>query len=362
MKKTPLYDWHIRHGAKMVDFAGWQMPLSYAGVLAEHQAVREACGLFDISHMGEIYFEGPDAKKTVRALTTNDVARLRDHQAQYSLLLDEQGRALDDILVYRLGPERFMLCVNAANLEKDFRWIQSHTQGQVRVEDRSDATAMIALQGPRSFEVLKKLDFDLHQIQRFETRELRLANIPVLLSRTGYTGEEGCEIFAPAASATRLWEALMEAGKEQGLQAVGLGARDTLRLEMGYVLYGHELNSEISPLEAGLSWVVDFTGAAFIGREALIGEKERGLSRQVVGVLLMEAGIPREGMEIFSQDKKIGRVLSGTMSPSLKRGIGTALLDLASLPQSGEIFIDIRGKMKKAKIQKPPFLKRKNSA
>jgi aminomethyltransferase len=357
MKKTSLYDWHVSHGAKMVEFGGYLMPVFYEGILAEHQAVRERCGLFDISHMGEFFIEGEAAGAWVQFLTSNDVGLLGDHQAQYSLLLNERGYALDDVIVYRLTPKKYMLCVNAANIEKDLRWIQSKSIPGASLEDRSDAMGMLALQGPRSPQVLKKLGVDLEKMKRFETAECVLQDVPVLLSRTGYTGEAGCEMFVANAHLIKLWEALLKAGEGEGIMPVGLGARDTLRLEMGYVLYGHELSEEIHPLEAGLSWVIKLDQGDFVGRDALIRVKEAGVKRKVVGLVMEEPGIPRDGMPVLSQDRVIGGVLSGTQSPTLKQGIATALLDKDRIPSDGAIFIDIRGKMKKAKIRRFPLVK-----
>jgi aminomethyltransferase len=357
-KITPLYDWHIAHGAKTGEFAGYSMPLFYDGVLSEHQAVRERCGLFDISHMGEVYLEGPQALAFVQRLTSNDVRRLKDHEAQYSLLMNPKGFALDDILVYRLNPEKFLLCINASNIEKDVAWIRSQEIPGVEIKDASDETGMIALQGPLASQVLEKLKVDIKGVERFATREIQLGEISFLLSRTGYTGEEGYEFFVPWGQTLALWEKLFSAGEEYGTQPVGLGARDTLRLEMGYVLYGHELNETISPLEAGLNWVIDWEGEDFIGKAALLQQRDQGISRKLIGLVMEESGIPREGMALHAGDQVLGRVVSGTMSPNLKQGIATALVEKKLIPASGEIFVDIRGKMKKAKIAKPPFIQR----
>lgn len=359
-KKTPLFDWHVGHGAKMLEFGDYLMPLSYEGVLAEHRAVRERCGLFDISHMGEFFFEGEGAQGLVQGLTSNDVGRLRDQQVQYSLLLNEKGYALDDIFVYRLNPQRYMFCVNADNIGKDYAWIQSQPHPSVQMEDRSEKLGMLALQGPTSAKVLQKLGFDLNGVERFGTMETKLADVPVLLSRTGYTGEDGCELFVESTQLVELWEALMAAGQGEGLIPIGLGARDTLRLEMGYILYGHELNEEINPLEAGLSWVIKLEGGDFIGKEALIQFKKEGLRRKLIGLVMEDPGVPREGMDLcLANGEGVGKVLSGSSSPTLKKGIATALIETQALPPNGEIFVDIRGKMKKAKIQRPPFIEKK---
>lgn len=358
MKKTPLYDWHLAHGAKMVEFGGYLMPVSYQGVLAEHQAVRERCGLFDISHMGEFYFEGPRAHPFLQAVASNDVGVLKDGDAQYSLLLNEAGGVVDDIIVYRLQADRFMLCVNAANIQKDFQWLSSRLPSGVKAEDRSAAMGMIALQGPLSPQVLAALGFDLNSLKRFQFVMTRLAEQEVMLSRTGYTGEEGCEIFLSNAALPKVWEALMQAGQTHGIAPIGLGARDTLRLEMAYPLYGHEITDEIQPFEAGLGWVVKLEKGDFVGRAALLKLKALGFARRRVGLQMLDPGIPREALAVWVQNKTVGKVCSGTFSPTLKVGIATALIESAALRDTGEIFIDIRGKLKKAKIVQLPFLKR----
>ncbi|MFO1464597.1 MAG: glycine cleavage system aminomethyltransferase GcvT [bacterium] len=358
-KKTPLYDWHLQHGAKMVEFGGWLMPVSYEGVLAEHLAVRERCGLFDISHMGELFLEGEGAEAFLQWATTNDVSRLREGEAQYSLLLNERGTVIDDIIVYRLGARRFMLCVNAANTDKDRDWLQARLRPGVRLQDRSPELEMIALQGPQSAAVLRKLGFELDSLQRFQCREVEISGAKVLLARTGYTGEAGCELFLENRDILSLWEALLAAGAEFGIRPIGLGARDTLRLEVGYPLYGHELSDAISPLEAGLAWVIKMGKGDFIGREALLEVQESGPTRELRGLIMAEPGIPRDGYEVLSGGEVLGRVCSGTFSPSLQVGIATALLRRGSGAPGGEIFIDIRGKMKKAKITKLPFFSKK---
>lgn len=361
-RKTPLYDWHVSHGAKMVPFAGFAMPVAYAGTLAEHQAVREKCGLFDISHMGEIYVEGPQALDFVQWVTSNDANRLQDHQAQYSLLMHSEGYAIDDLLVYRLATECFLLCVNAANIENDWQWLQKQSEraefSQVKLNNASEQTAMYALQGPSSFQVMKALDFDLETLPRFSTMETKIAGVSVLLSRTGYTGEEGCEFFCDSQNALALWEALFEAAEPYGGVPVGLGARDTLRLEMGYVLYGHELSPTISPWEANLAWVIRMDKGEFLGKATLEQQKSDGLARKLVALQMGEAGIPREGMEVFLGEESVGQVVSGTMSPTLKKGIATALIQREAAARD-EFFIDIRGKMKKSKRVKLPFIKKK---
>lgn len=360
-QKTPLYDWHVEQGAKVVPFAGFMMPVAYAGTLAEHQAVREQCGLFDISHMGEVYVEGPQALAFVQWITSNDAARLQDHQAQYSLLMHEEGYAIDDLLVYRLSETRFLLCINAANIAPDWDWIATQAKrpefAQVKIENASEQTTMFALQGPNSFAVMGDLGFDLKSMERFSTVETKIAGIDVLLSRTGYTGEDGCEFFLSAGDALAFWEALFAAAKPHGGVPVGLGARDTLRLEMGYVLYGHELSPSISPWEAKLGWVIKLAKGDFLGKAALEKQKAEGLPRTLVALQMEEAGIPREGMAVILGEEKIGEVVSGTMSPTLRQGIATALVKREHASQT-EFLVDIRGKMKKSKQVKLPFIKK----
>ncbi len=358
MKQTPLYDWHVAHGGKMVEFAGYQMPVRYQGIPAEHQAVRRDCGLFDISHMGEIFFRGPHALEAVQNLTSNDASRLQEGGAQYSLLMNEHGFAIDDILVYRLSSDHFFFCVNAANRHRDYAWITAHTPDDVVAIDRSDEFAMLALQGPRAPRVLAKMGWDLLEIPRFTLRETSWKGHPLWISRTGYTGEEGCEFFLPAGAAVEFWEYILAVGKNESCIPVGLGARDTLRLEMGYVLYGHELSATISPWEAGLGWVISLGKGNFLGREGLEHQKKLGIGRRVLGFVLEEAGIPREGMEVWCGAEKVGHVLSGTLSPSLGQGLGTALVDAQRVSLETNISIDIRGKMKKAKIASLPFFKK----
>ncbi len=358
MNKTPLNHWHREHGAKMIDFGGWEMPVSYEGILAEHHGVRQACGLFDICHMGEIEIKGAGAWEMIQSLTSNDVRRLADGQAQYSLLMNSDGYAIDDILVYRRSADHVLLCVNAANTEKDLAHLLAHARPDAQIIDLSADTALLALQGPASVDVLRRLGVELNSVPRFHTLDIAVAGVPVLFSRTGYTGEAGCELFFPAAHAVKVWELLLAAGADAHCRPIGLAARDTLRLEMGYVLYGHELSESITPLEAGLEWVIRWDAGDFLGKSHLQAQKQAGLGRQVVGLKLLEKGIPREGMNVVAADQPVGRVLSGTLSPMLQQGIATALIDRAVLSGASEFFVDIRGKMKKAQIIKPPFIQR----
>ncbi len=356
-KKTPLNEWHKSHGAKMLEFAGYEMPISYQGVVAEHLAVRNHCGLFDVSHMGEIFLSGKHAEENLQVLTCNDVSKLENGQCQYSILLNERGYPVDDIIVYKIDKENFFLCVNAANVKKDFDWISKHLQKKVQLENQSDAMGMIALQGPKSLELLKSTGEPFPNLKRFHWAECTLNSIPVKLSKTGYTGELGFEFYVPSSQTLALWEWLMQTGKNFGLVPVGLGARDTLRLEMGYALYGHELSSTIDPIAAGLEWVIAWNKKYFIGKEALLEHKAATYLRGVTGMIMEEPGIPREAMELYIDHKVIGKVLSGTQSPVLKKGIASVIVEKEFIKNlTVDVFVDIRGKMKKASLHNFPLI------
>ncbi len=359
-KRTPLYDEHVKLGAKMVDFAGWQLPVLYTGVIEEHRAVRNAAGLFDVSHMGEIEIAGAGATECVQHLTTNDVRKLVDGQAQYSLLCREDGGVIDDVIVYRFGPERYIIVVNAANSEKDFAWIESHPTGDVSIRDASADWAMVAFQGPAAADVLAKLtEADLASIGHYHFRESKVAGRPAIIARTGYTGEDGFEIFTAPAGAPRLWQAIIERGRPRGVLPAGLGARDTLRLEMRYSLYGHEITEETNPLEAGLGWVVKLKNDEdFIGKDAIRRIKEQGLARSLVGFQMAEPGIPRQGYPIVIDGTVVGQVTSGTMSPSLERAIGIGYVPAKYREIGQEICIDIRGRSRKAVVVETPFYRK----
>ena len=361
MKRTPLYEFHKKAHAKMVEFSGWEMPLSYVGVLEEHRAVRNAVGLFDISHMGRVWVEGEDSLPFLQRVATNDVGRLTAGRAHYSLLLKEDGGILDDIFVYCMEGTRYLLCVNASNTEKNVAWLKRQTEGfQVSVSDRTAETGLIALQGPRAEAVLKRVaPVDLSSMKLHSFVEGEVAGTTVLLARTGYTGEPGYELFLEAPDVAGLWEALFEAGRPEGIQPVGLGARDTLRLEMGYCLYGHEIDEGTTPLEAGLQWVTPLEKGDFIGREALVEKQSNGIQRKLVGFELIQRGIPRQGYLLFSEGREVGVVTSGNHSPSLGKGIGMGYVSSSFAEVGGEILVDIRGKAIPAEIVKRPFYRRK---
>lgn len=360
-KQTPLYEEHLRLNGRMVEFGGWDMPVMYTGIIEEHLAVRTNAGIFDVSHMGEIEFTGPDALECADYLTVNNVSSLVDGQAQYSILLNERGTVVDDIIVYRFNANRFIFVVNASNIEKDFDWIVSHKKGNVKIENRSDDFALIAFQGPKAVSILKGLtDINIADIQAFHFQQGSFnKHDTCIFARTGYTGEDGLEVFCSPKAAPAIWQALLEKGKPQGVMPAGLGARDTLRMEMKYSLYGHEITDETNPLEAGLSWVVKLDKPNdFIGKAALLKIKQEGLKRKLVGFKLIDKGIPRSGCDIVADNQKVGFVTSGTMSPSLKEPIGIGYVPVSLAQEGTKFFIDIRGGQRQAIVVKTPFYKR----
>ena len=361
MKKTPLNQLHKDLGARMVEFGGWEMPVQYSGVIEEHLAVREAAGLFDVSHMGEIEVTGADALPFLQYLTTNNAARLVDGQVQYTALCYPDGGVVDDMTLYRRSADHFMFCVNAANTDKDFAWMEKVLAESgltdVNLTNASDDYAQIALQGPKADQILAPLtDTDLAAISYYHFAMGEVAGVPMLISRTGYTGSGGFELYLPPASAENIWQRLTEVGKPHGLMPVGLGARDTLRLEKGLALYGHELSPEISPLEAGLGWIVKLDKGDFVGRDALLAQKENGVPRRWVGLRMIDRGIPREHYPVYAGERQVGVVTSGTMSPSLKVGIGLALVETPYAKLDGEVEVGVRGRRLKAKLVRTPFI------
>ncbi len=359
LKRTPLYAAHRRAGAKMVAFAGWEMPVQYRGVIEEHLAVRSRAGLFDVSHMGEIEITGADALEFCQRISANDVARMKVSQAQYNLLLNDRGGVVDDVIFYRLEPSRFLVCVNAANSDKDFRWVREHAQGKIEVADVSARYAQLALQGPAAERILRPLTaLQLGEIKSFHFAFGDVGSIRCLVARTGYTGEDGFELYCQSGDAERLWNALMECGAAEGLVPAGLGARDTLRLEKAYPLYGHELDDTTTPLEAGLDWVTKFSKPAFIGREVLVKQKEEGINRRLVGLELREPGIARGDYPLFKNAEPVGRVTSGTKSPSLGKSIALGYVAAAAAGIGSEIDVEIRGRKVRAEVVPLPFYRR----
>lgn len=357
-KETPLVGRHRELGARLVEFAGWLMPIQYTGIVDEHTAVREAVGLFDVSHMGEIWFRGPGAVETADKLVTNDLESLKPGACVYSPMCSEKSGIVDDVIVYRVGDE-ILFVVNAANTAKDLEWITSRCResgARVQIEDRSMKTVQIALQGPKAEEVLKRAGLaELIPLGRNRHVEVRVKGTPVLASRTGYTGEDGFEFYHEWEAGDFLWSALFEAGRGLGLKPIGLGARDTLRFEMGYCLYGNDIDDTTSPLEAGLGWTVKLDKPDFIGKQALVAEKAAGVKRKLVGLELLESGIPRKGYPITIDGKEIGRVTSGTFAPSLSKGLALGYVATGSSQPGTEVCVMVRGKELKARITKLPF-------
>ena len=360
MTYTPLYETHKSFGAKMIDFAGWKLPLQFEGIRREHMAVRTACGLFDVSHMGEIEITGTQAEALCQKLNTNDMAGLRDGRARYGLFCYPDGGAIDDLITYRFSAEHFLVCVNASNTEKVYRWIGDNCEGfDVEITDASSAYAQIAVQGPRSVSVMEKAlgEESVQDFPRFSFRILEGDAAGVIAARTGYTGEDGFELFVPAGDAVGIWEKLFESGSEFGIALCGLGARDTLRMEAGYPLYGNELDEKTTPVEAGLNRYVKMDKGDFIGRDVLLEQVESGAARESIGFKMLDRGVPRHGYGVVKNGKKIGEVTSGTMSPVLGIGVGIASVASGEVKCGDEIGIEIRGDVRKAVSSEFPLHK-----
>jgi aminomethyltransferase len=367
LKRTPLYDTHVRLGARMVPFGGWEMPVQYpSGVMAEHLAVRERAGLFDIGHMGQVLIEGPDALEFLQWVTTNDVGRLEVGAAQYSLLCNHEGGVLDDVIVYRLAQTRFLVIVNAANTESDYAWIEGQLARPgrgVRPERvllrRQAQQTLLALQGPRATQVLRKLvPVDPGQLGNYRAMESTVDGVPAMVARTGYTGERGYEIAFDGTHARHLWDALLDAGREADVIPCGLGARDTLRLEAGMALYSHELTADVNPLEAGLERVVRFDKGDFVGAAALRDAQAAGPARRLVGVELVDRGVLRSGYPIVAAGRQVGVLTSGGPSPTLKKSIGMGYVPAALAADGTQVAVEIRGRPYAAKIVPLPFYRR----
>jgi aminomethyltransferase len=358
-RRTPLYEAHRGLGARIVEFGGWDMPLSYAGILEEHRAVRAHAGLFDVSHMGEIEVRGPGAAEVCQRLTVNDVRRLAIGDGQYTVFCADDGGVLDDLIVYRLGPERFLLVVNAANTDADFAWVVERAAGGAEVVDRSAEFALLALQGPEAAIVLRTLTpLDLSTLRPFTAVEGLVAGERTLVSRTGYTGEDGFELFVEPGVVRGVWDALVETVGRRGGMPAGLGARDTLRLEAGLPLCGSDMDATTTPLEAGLAWVVKLKKGDFIGREALAAQAERGVPRRLVGFQLEEPGIPRHGYPLSRDGTPIGTVTSGVKSPTLGTFIGLGYVATEAAVAGTAIAVEIRGRRLPAHVVDRPFYRR----
>lgn len=361
LKRTPLFDEYAKYGGKTIDFGGWELPVQFSTIKEEHDAVRNRAGLFDVSHMGEIIVTGPDALDFLQNLLTNDISKIAVGQAQYNAMCYENGGVVDDLLTYKLADNHYLLCVNAANIEKDYEWmLENQNQYDVTIDNQSDAYGQIAFQGPLAEEVLQTMTAaDLSVIKYFRFQEgVDVAGHKVLVSRSGYTGENGFELYGSPEDIKALWGKILEAGKEKGVVPTGLGCRDTLRFEAGLPLYGQELSSTISPLEAGIGFAVKLNKEDFIGHDALVAQQESGLPRKIVGIEMIDKGIPRHGYKVFNDGKEIGEVTTGTQLPSSKRNVGHALIDSQFTTIGTELEIEIRGKHLKVEIVETPFYKR----
>jgi aminomethyltransferase len=359
MKNLELNDEHVALGGKMIPFAGFSMPVQYEGINAEHNTVRNAVGMFDVSHMGEFLISGPNALNLIQYVCSNDASSLIDGQIQYACFPNETGGIVDDLLVYRFTDEKYMLVVNASNIEKDWSWIQKHNEKfGAELRNLSDNYCLFAVQGPKAIDALQSLTkVDLSSVKYYTYKVGDFAGVEnLLISGTGYTGAGGFELYVPKKDAKKVWASVMKSGEKFGIKAIGLAARDTLRLEMGYCLYGNDINDTTSPIEAGLSWITKFN-KDFINKEALLKQKENGVTRKLIAFELVDRGIPRHDyMVVDSEDREIGIVTSGTMSPTLKKAIGMAYVNRDSAKQGSEIYIQVRNKCLKAVVVKLPFI------
>ena len=361
LRKTPLHARHCASNARMVPFGGWEMPVEYSGITAEHMAVRTRAGLFDVSHMGEIEIAGKDALAAVQRISSNDASRLQAGQAHYAALTTFEGTFVDDMLVYRMAPNHFMLVVNASNIGKDYAWISAQIKeaGEAAAVDSSSRYALIAIQGPAALGVLQPLcTTELGDIKYYWFTHGEVASARALISRTGYTGEDGFEIFVPPNMADRVWQAILESGRSADVLPCGLGARDTLRLEAAMRLYGNDIDETTTPLEADLAWIVGWKKESFIGHERLRAQKDEGITRKLVGFEMIDRGIARHGYQVVRGEKPIGVVTSGTQTPFLKKAIGMAYVPMELTAPGSDITIDVRGRVSRATVVPLPFYKR----
>jgi aminomethyltransferase len=365
-KKTALFEMHKSLNAKIVPFGGWAMPVSYTSVLQEHKAVREQCGIFDVSHMGEIFVSGKNASYFLQKITINDINRLKVGGGQYSAILNESGGMIDDLIIYKLAEDNYLICVNASNKDKDYNWIKSQSLKEpgVLVEDKSDEYSQIAVQGPTSPKVMEAIlpaadAQSLMTMDYMQIKKIRAFNHDMYFARTGYTGEWGYEIYLPNKAAASVWEALLSTHGKTGVCPIGLGARDTLRLEACYLLYGNDMNDTVSPLEAGIDWATRLEASDFIGKEALLKQKSEGITRKNFAFKMEGDGIPRHDMEVFVGNERVGLVTSGSVLPTVGGAGGMALLDPRKVKIDDQIEIDVRGKRKLARVTKKPLYKAK---
>ncbi|MBI2026226.1 MAG: glycine cleavage system aminomethyltransferase GcvT [Deltaproteobacteria bacterium] len=361
LKKTPLYDEHLKLHARMVPFAGWLMPVQYSGILKEHEAVRTQCGLFDVSHMGEFFVRGAQAQDFLQKMITNDLSAIQPGQALYTFMCKEDGGCIDDLIVYKISQDYYLMCVNASNIQKDFDWLMIHKPQDIDLINESDSYCLLALQGPSSTKVLQAL-FEKHRQKLADIKSFHFIEgkkvFKGFIARTGYTGEMGYELFVKNESAVSLWQELLELGKPFGIIPVGLGARDTLRLEMGYPLYGHDLDENTTPIEARLKFFVKLNKSSFLGQEKLLEQDVNKCSRYLIALVLKDKGVLRDGFDIYDvQKQKVGLVTSGTFSPSLKKAIALGYVD-SKFFNNSEFYVDIRGKFVLAEKTKLPFYRR----
>ncbi|WP_041090252.1 glycine cleavage system aminomethyltransferase GcvT [Jeotgalibacillus soli] len=362
LKRTPLFDLYKHSGGKTIDFGGWDLPVQFSSIKEEHEAVRTKAGLFDVSHMGEVDVKGPDSLSYLQKMLTNDLSKLHNNQVLYTAMCYEDGGTVDDLLVYRYKKDHYLLVINASNIDKDVEWLEQHAEGDVEISNISSEIAQLAIQGPKAESILQCLtETNLTDITSFTFKnEVEINGISTLVSRTGYTGEDGFELYCAADKAPALWIALLKAGKEGGLVPCGLGSRDTLRFEAKLPLYGQELSSTITPIEAGIGFAVrPQKEQAFLGQEILKQQKENGAPRKLVGIEMVDRGIPRFGYLVFAGEKEVGFVTTGTQSPTLKKNVGHVLIKKEWSEIGQEVFVEIRGKRVKAQVVKTPFYKRK---
>lgn len=360
MKRTNFYNIHKKLGAKLVEFAGFEMPIQYSSIIAEHKAVRNSVGVFDVSHMGEVFVKGEKALDFVQHIAVNDASKLQTGRVQYTAMCYEDGGIVDDLLVYKIADGEFLLVINASNIEKDFEWMQKHNQFGVELKNESDDYSLLAVQGPNSLKTLQKLTDTQIDMEYYHFTKLNMAGVDMILSRTGYTGEVGYELYFKGDEkvAENLWNKIFEAGKEFDIQPVGLAARDTLRLEMGFCLYGNDIDQTTNPLEAGLGWITKLSKQNFIGKDALVKIKESGLKRKLVAIMSDEKTFPRHGYDISVNNNKIGTVTSGTVSPMLDKPIALSYVETKFSEIGTDVNFLIRGKEIPAKVVKLPFVKR----
>lgn len=363
--KTSLFEEHVKLGAKIIPFGGWMMPVSYEGVLAEHRTVREACGIFDVSHMGEIRVKGPDAFKYVQWMTINDVNRLGDGNGQYTATLNEQGGFVDDLIAYRLAADEYFLVVNASNTDKDYAWFAKNAaRFNVKVTNESEQWSQVAVQGPNAPAAVATMLSPAEKEQLLALKytgimRAKLFGVDALVARTGYTGEKGYEIYMPHSIASKVWNAMLATAPQTGMKPIGLGARDTLRLEAGYLLYGNDMNDTVTPLEAGIAWAVRMETDDFIGKSVLARQKAEGLTRHLMCFVMQDSAIPRHDMEVFVGGERVGKVMSGSALPTVGGAGGMALLDPRRVKEGDTVELDVRGKRKAAKIVKRPLYQAK---